>query len=282
VLTVSLFYFTQSLNNNLKQKEVKLEKYTAQGHVYYHDTVHPVFEQGKYIYIHLSEEELEVEWPKYSKLDYMGNDKKNNPLRGTLFRYMTAKDLKKDAEGLSQLSKEDIINIENGIASPHLLEKGILSRFNTIRYQIENSSNPNGQSLLQRIEYWKTGVAIIKKNPVFGTGTGDVQDAFNAEYTSNNTLLKKDYWFRAHNMFLTVQISFGIIGSFLFIYFLFDFLRVNFQRKNILAICLFGVIIASFFIEDTLETQTGVTLFSLFFGLFLPKPEESKTEINNQ
>jgi hypothetical protein len=70
-------------------------------------------------------------------------------------------------------------------------------------------------------------------------------------------------------MFLTVQISFGILGSILFLLFLLSFLRKNYDQRNILAVCLFGVIIVSFFIEDTLETQTGVTLFSLFFGLFL-------------
>jgi|TARA_R110000737_G_scaffold353511_1_gene406515 hypothetical protein len=262
--------FIQSLGNgNLKNSSVNLEKLTAQGHVYYHDTVHPVFEQGRYIYIHISDEELEKEWPKYSKLDYNGKDRKNHTLKETLFRYMTAKDLKKDAEGLSKLSKKDIRNIENGVPSPLLLKKGLLSRLTTIRYQIENANNPNGQSLLQRIEYWKTGTSIIKENPIIGVGTGDVQDAFNEQYLRNKTILQPEYWFRAHNMFLTVQISFGILGSILFLLFLLSFLRKNYDQRNILAVCLFGVIIVSFFIEDTLETQTGVTLFSLFFGLFL-------------
>jgi hypothetical protein len=34
--------------------------------------------------------------------------------------------------------------------------------------------------------------------------------------------------------------------------------------------------ISSFFIEDTLETQTGVTMFSFFIGLLLVKWEKIK------
>jgi hypothetical protein len=277
-----VFFFIQSLGNgSIKMNSGKLEKITAKGHVYYHDTIHPVFEQGRHVYINISDEELKADWSKYSKLDYMGQDAKNQTLRETLYRYMTAKGLKKDAEGLSKLTKNDIQNIENGIASPMLLERGLFSRFTTIRYQIENTSNPNGHSLLQRIVYWKTGMQIIKENPILGVGTGDVQDAFDEQYRQNNTLLQKEYWFRAHNMFMTIQISFGVLGTILFTYFLLSFLQHNYSRGNLLAFVIFGVIISSFFIEDTLETQTGVSLFALFFGLFLtnsPETNLKKTE----
>ncbi len=279
ILGAASIVFIQKLSHVKKaNSSIHLAKKTALGHVYYHDTVNPVYEQGMPIYIHISDEELKSDWHKYSKLNYEGKDKKGNILRGTLYRYMTAKKLRKDAEGLSKLTKEDFENIENGLASPMLLEKGIFARLSAIRYQIENSSNPNGQSLLQRIEYWKTGLAIIKENPFLGVGTGDVQDAFNQEYVKKKTALQKEYWFRAHNMFLTIQISFGIIGTILFFWFLFSFLRVNFRQKNLLGFCIFGVIVASFFIEDTLETQTGVSLFSLFFGLFLYQDSKVHSE----
>jgi len=271
--------FIQNLRTGQKSiQSIELVKRTAQGHVYYHDTVNAVYEQGRPIYIHISEEELKADWHKYSKLDYNGKDAKGNTLKETLFRYMTAKNLKKDAIGLSNLSKSDVKNIENGLASPSLRKKGVLSRINALRYQIENSNDPNGQSLLQRIEYWKTGIKIIQENPVIGVGTGDVQDVFNSQYEKEKTLLLPEYWFRAHNMFITIQITFGIFGSALFIAFLFSFLKKNYEARNILAFCLFGVIVASFFIEDTLETQAGVSLFSLFFGLFLNTEKDLTSE----
>jgi hypothetical protein len=287
VLTIVLFVstslvtwiFIHNLSNGPKKKSFALlEKYTAQGHLYYHDTVHPVYERGRNIYNYISEEELKASWLHYSKLDFMGKDAKNHTLRETLYRYMTAKNLKKDAAGLRKLTQKDIENIENGIASPFMLEKGLLSRFTTIRFQIENASNPNGMSLLQRIEYWKTGIKIIQENPFLGVGTGDVQDAFNEQYRKNKTRLKPEYWFRSHNMFMTIQISFGLIGTSLFALFLLSFLRKNYAQKNILAIVLFGSIVASFFIEDTLETQTGVSLFALFFGLFLTDSSENNLQ----
>ena len=269
VLFILGILFLQHLNRPKNLSGIKVEHWTAHGHFYYNDLKNPIFENGKPIYLHISPEELIADWPKYFKIPYNGKDKKGHLIRETFYRYMTAKDLKKDAEGLSKLTSSDIQNIENGLVSPELLEKGIFSRINTIRFQLENASNPNGQSLLQRIEYWKTAIRIIQENPIFGVGTGDVQDAFNAQYVQHKTQLLPEYWFRAHNMFLTIQLSFGILGSLLFLSFLYSFLKINFEAKQLIAFCIFGAIFASFFIEDTLETQAGVSLFAFFFGLYL-------------
>jgi O-antigen ligase len=279
LLFILAILFLQSIKNPKDLSGIKVEHWTAKGHYYYNDLENPVFENGKPIYLHISPEELIEEWPNYFDIPYEGKDKKGHSIRETFYRYMTAKDLKKDAEGLNQLTAVDIQNIENGLVSPELLEKGIFSRINTIRYQLENSSNPNGQSLLQRIEYWKTAIRIIQENPILGVGTGDVQDAFNEQYTKHKTKLQPEYWFRAHNMFLTVQLSFGILGSLLFLSFLYSFLKINFHSRQLIAFCIFGAIFASFFMEDTLETQTGVSLFAFFLGLYLvPNDALSKTK----
>ncbi|MEJ6491072.1 MAG: O-antigen ligase family protein [Flavobacteriales bacterium] len=254
----------------------QLDEYSIRGNLYYHDSIHPSFENGKPVNIYISYDELESEWDKYFTIPYNGFDRKNNPIKGTLYRYMTALDLRKDLDGLKMLTKKDIENIQNGIATPDHLKRGFEGRFASLKYALENQDDPNNSTILQRIEYWKTAGQIISKSPILGVGTGDVQDAFDKQYELNDTRLSPPNRLRAHNMFLTIQLSFGILGSILFLLFIAKFLQFNRSVNQLLGFCLFGVMISSFFIEDTLETQTGVTMFSFFIGLILVKWEKTK------
>lgn len=262
-------YSLQKVQLKQKYDFSKLETFSPRGNLYFHDTLHPAFENGKPVYVYISYDELEKEWDNYFSIPYKGLDKKNNPIAFTLYRYMTALNLRKDADGLKKLSKADRLNIENGIATPKHLQNGFSGRFTALKYSLQNQGDPNNSTILQRIEYWKTGLQIIQENPILGVGTGDVQDAFNRQYQINKTKLIEAYRHRAHNMFLTIQLSFGIFGSLLFFFFIKNFLTLNRLAKNALAFCIFGAMIGSFFVEDTLETQTGVTLFSFFVALFL-------------
>jgi O-Antigen ligase len=270
---VGIVYSVNNIKLNHEYNFSKLEVFSPRGNLYFHDSLHPSFENGKPVYVYISYDELEAEWDSYFSISYHGKDKKNNPIQSTLYRYMTALDLRKDHDGLKKLSQQDIKNIENGIATPEHLKKGFSGRLESIKYAVENQGDPNNSTVLQRLEYWKTALQIIRKNPVLGVGTGDVQDAFDAQYQLNRSKLIAENRHRTHNMFLTIQLSFGIFGTILFFLFIRQFLLFNYSNKNILAFCIFGAIIASLFVEDTLETQTGVTLFSFFISLFLLKWE---------
>lgn len=267
---------------SVKQKPpvhfAELDEYSPYGNLYFHDSLHPSFENGKPVYVYISWDEIELDWHKYFTIPFKGKDKKNNPIETTFYRYMTALNLRKDRDGLKKLTPTDIQNIENGIATPLLLEEGLLGRITSLKYAIENQIDPNNSTILQRIEYWKTADQIILQNPILGVGTGDVQNAFEKQYRVNKTKLLPENQLRAHNMFLTIQVSFGILGTLIVLFLMGYFLQFNRSVKNLLAFCVFGAIIASFLVEDTLETQTGVTLFSFFIGLFLVKWDSQPRE----
>jgi hypothetical protein len=246
-----------------------LDEYSAYGHLYFHDTLHTSFENQQPIMVYINYDELHQDWEKYFNIPFQGKDKQGNPIKFTFYRYMTYLHLRKDRNGLKKLNKTDIRSIENGIPTPAHLQKGIMVRYIALKYSLENKEDPNNSTILQRLEYWKTATEIIRKNAVFGVGTGDVQDAFNQQYEINKTKLLPQFRFRAHNTFLTTQLTFGIFGTLFLILFIAFYLKQNWQAKNLLAFCILGVLLASFFIEDTLETQMGVTLFSFFIGLFL-------------
>ncbi|MFK7784768.1 MAG: O-antigen ligase family protein [Crocinitomicaceae bacterium] len=250
---------------------------TAQGNPYEHNFDFVDSETKEPVLIYLCEEELEEEWNKRSKIPYMGKTLEGNSLSHTLIRYLASKKLPRDAEGVKALSKKDIGNIEMG--RPSVNYHGLMPRMHALRFQLNYADNPNGHSLLQRFEYWKAGLALVGSNWLIGVGSGDVQDSFNKYYESSNSTLTLENRRRAHNQFLTYWISFGIIGFLLFLSLLIVFIRLNYRQKSIMGLLFIVIAISSFFMEDTLETQTGVTFFGLFLGLFLvPKSKGELSE----
>ena len=233
---------------------------TIEGNPYTHEFDKITPETGAPTNIYICNVELDREWPKYSTLHLDSLDLIGQPLRKTLIRYLSTKNLRKDAEGLKHLTKNEIRSIEMGHAS--VIHSGIMARLYGIKHQLNNANFPNNHSILERIEYWKAGISIIKSNWLIGVGTGDIQDEFNKEYDKVNSLLEIENRHRTHNMYLTVFVTFGAIGLLLFCLMLFKF--ATFTIKNHLLIGWFFILISivSFIPEDSLETQTGVTFFA--------------------
>lgn len=140
-------------------------------------------------------------------------------------------------------------------------------------YQL--NQDPNGKSIAQRFVYWNVAWDIFKTSPVVGIGTGDVEDAFNAYYSTHPNLLQKQYQHRAHNQYLTFLLTFGIVGLLLFIVIVFYPLIYKRKYLDYFYIIFFIAFLLSLFTEDTLETQAGVTFYAFFNSLFLfAKPDE--------
>jgi len=270
--SIALVFISQAKETKPEKLDLsKLSHKTKNGNVYVHSTLGSQHPNGQYIFVNLCEVELREEWNKVSSFDYDGKDKKGQILRYTLMRYMTSMGLKKDAHDFKQLQKSDILNIENGIADINDTKSGILARVNGIRFQIQNNIDPNGHSLLQRIEFWKTGWQILKSNWALGVGTGDTQIAFDKQYDLDKSPLLKENRLRAHNTYLTVWITFGILGIGLFIWLIGYYLKTSIQLNHPLAFVFILIACSTFLIEDTLETQTGVTLFAFFYALLSVK-----------
>jgi O-antigen ligase len=73
-------------------------------------------------------------------------------------------------------------------------------------------------SVTQRLEFWRAGINIIRENLWFGTGTGDIDNAFKQMYPKMKSQLPPDQWWRTHNQYLTVFATLGIFGFLLFIF----------------------------------------------------------------
>lgn len=249
-----------------------LEKKTALGNDYWHDTIHNPVEDGKFVGLYYCRKELQETWPRRSDLPLDGTTLNGENLEATLSRYLTSKDLRKDAEGVMALTDEDIRNIEQGIPNynnwrhPGLRARLSSTLFEYILYRRYN--NPNGGSLAQRIEFTRASFHLIGQHPWLGVGTGDVPQAFSRAYDEINSPLSEEHRFRAHNQYLAVAVAFGLLGLAFFLFVLLYPYFSSKKRRTYLFTLFLCIILLSMFPEDTLETQAGASFFAFFASIF--------------
>ena len=272
-LSVIIVYFAYSYYQFFTPKEVLSEHllYTKNGELYYSMRGDTQLENGYYINHYIAPEELSAGWKERSNIPIEGKDALGQPIKATLTRYMTSMGLKKDLEGMAALNDNDILQIENGITNvdlPH--QSGFSRRLNALFFEwnaYRNGANPSSNSVMMRVEFWKTGINVISDNLILGVGTGDINDEMIAEYKRSNTILDQDYRKRVHNQYLAFAISFGLVGLIIILYCLLWPYFYGYGNKYATMFLL--IYLMSFLTEDTLETQAGATFVAFFSCLFL-------------
>ena len=287
VLVVGIVAVVHFVKPMLKVEPVDLstlEKKTALGNDYWHDTVYNPVEDGKYVGLYYCRKEMQEAWTERSALPYEGTTTNGESLEATLARYLTSKDLRKDAQGVMALTDEDIRNVEQGVANyNNWKHPGIHARLSATLFEYNlyrRFNNPNGGSLSQRIEFTRASFHIIGQHPWFGVGTGDVPQAFAQTYDEIHSPLKEEFRFRAHNQYLAIAVAFGLVGL---VFFLFVLLYPWFASKRnhtYLYMVFLCVMLLSMFPEDTLETQAGATLFAFFISLLLFARPQNSMDVN--
>lgn len=281
LILFSATYLTHSIGRFYKIEKIiptDLEKVTANGNFYMHDTMSKDIENSSYTWLYVCEKELEPVWNKKSRLDYRGTDLKGQELRYTLIRYLTSKGLRKDSAGLNSLSDEDIRNIELGMANYIYSWKfSLYPRIYQLLWEVHqfrNGGNPSGHSFTQRLEYMQTAFDIIRNHFWMGVGTGNVAAAFEKQYIENNSKLDLKWRLRAHNQFVTFFLAFGVFG---FIVVAAALVYPVFKEKawkNYLMLLFILIAFLSFLNEDTLETHAGISFFAFFYAFFLYQKNE--------
>lgn len=244
---------------------------TKSGNPYDQNYFYDFFDNGNYAKDFVCEEELKEEWERISDLPFYPKENEKGA-QFILIRYLTSKGLKKDLEGVRQLSDWDINNIEKGVPNYLHASTNILARLHRLMFELDGymaGVNASGNSLAQRLEYWKVGTKIIKEKPWFGYGTGDVADVFENQYLRNGTNLEAKYQLRSHNQYLSTAIAVGIIGLSFFLFCLLFPVGFGFKQRNYFYLICLCISLLSFFSEDTLETQDGVFFFTFLTNFFL-------------
>jgi hypothetical protein len=258
----------------------KLEEFSPRGNRYTNFLQNRQTENGNLIWIYVQWDELRESWNKRSSIPYDSLDNKKQQLKFTLIRYLTSLGYRKDADGVSKLTEEDIRAIENGNAN-YLYAKNISIRGEIYQFlfgfdHYRETGDPTGSSVMQRLEFWKASVNLIRENWLTGVGTGDMNIAFADEYNRMHSKLPPDQRWRSHNQFLSVFVGFGIIG---FAWFLFSFLYppiVLGRFRDYYFLIFFIIAMLSMIPEDTIESQSGVTFYAFFYCLLLFGRKESE------
>ena len=273
---VSIFLYLSHINADFQPKESRnlseLDKTTALGGEYKHDTTSIRRENGYWIRIYICEPELRESWSKRSMVAFDSTNSSGYSLKATLIRYLTGKGLRKDAEGVAALSDTDIRNIENGIANHHHVKKSSIDsrvRITFWEYYVwKDFHHISKTSVIRRFEYWRAGFYTIKHNFWFGVGTGDVIDAQQIAYKEIKTLLSdSEVYETPHNHYLIVFSTFGIFG---FVWFLFMLIYPGIKTKTFrmpLYIAFFIIIILSMLVDKLTITYFTVFNTVMLFGI---------------
>lgn len=290
LIPISIGWYMAAIVNEVSHKPAldiaAMEQYSKLGNAYRHDTINFGVEDGKYVGIYFAETELAEAWNKRSTFDFYGKDEAGQLIMYTIIRYLTSVDLRKDASGVAALTAEDIRFIEKGIANKSYVKRPSLkNRISKIIVGYEQFAllqNPNGSSVMQRVEHLKASMILAKSHFWRGVGTGDMPAAFSQTYEEMNSPLKPELRWRSHNQYFSFLIAFGIFGLLWFLFVLLYPAFVHGKIKSGIYLAFLLLMLLSMLSEDTLETQIGVSLFAFFTSFFLltSAPETTKEKEN--
>ncbi len=264
VLVITLFVSEYiEFYNYEKVDFASLQQYTKEGNLYLHENNGDV-ENGHYVRIYISDVELEQEWTKKSDSTYQNK-------REILIRYMSSKGLRKDREGFAQLTDKDIKNVEKNVpnyrfANPLNIRGRIYETFWELE-KYERTGDPNGKSLSTRLQLWKTCIKMIKENGITGYGEHNIKEILRVEYEKTAPPMDNPNRMRPHNQFLYILLIGGYISLIVFVFCIFQpFLSPNRMWYMTFVVLCIGFL--AMLNDDTLNTQAGISQFSLLFTLF--------------
>lgn len=254
-------------NNSPKRESVN-------GRPYFHLEESKQVENGFYVHMNIQPQELQKEWNVVCPEDSFNFSTQTNLIRyEVLLRYLASKGFTKDSLALHQLNSEDLQRIKKNISNCEITKWSFLHKriyeFVNEYDDFKNNRYINGHSITMRLYFWKAAMLLINEHPMFGVGTGDVQQELNKVYVNSDSPLKTEWYKRPHNQYLTITVATGVFGLLVF---LFSLMYPIKKYKKILPVLYWPFIITalgSFFVEDTLETQAGLSFFAVFNTLFV-------------
>jgi hypothetical protein len=222
---------------------------------------------------------MRAEWNRISHIKYDEIRPDGFPMYATIVRYLTSKNLRKDAEGIKALTPDDIQNIENGIPNV-IYQKRKYSLYPRIYqtvweyYMYSITGNPSYQSFSQRIEFTKAAISIIKNNMWFGVGAGNWKEEFKNAYIGSNSKLKKELYASSHNQYLNYMVKFGVVGFIVIMFFfIFPVVKTRSYRDPLFLIFLVYLFFANF-ADSNFESHMGSSFFIFFYCLFIVQPDD--------
>ncbi len=144
------------------------------------------------------------------------------------------------------------------------------------RYQVEEGTVIGSAGL--RLVIWEETINLIKKNVLYGVGTGDIKDELHKKAIQSNINQVADQDLNVHNQYFETLVGLGIPGIFFLLsIILLPFLYHPIKNHYILPFFLI-IILINFFFESMLNRLAGVAFFSFFYCLLIFSHSYSKND----
>lgn len=120
-----------------------------------------------------------------------------------------------------------------------------------------------------RIKQWITIIkTVLANSPIIGVGIGDVEETYHIAYQKANLTLAIEKNYNAHNMYIEIFTSNGLIGLFIFLAILhYSFLEAI-RKKNFLYFLFLIIFCTCGLTESLILRQKGLIFFILFNSIF--------------
>ncbi len=131
-------------------------------------------------------------------------------------------------------------------------------------------------SINQRLNIWHASLEALSKSPLLGYGIGDRQESLNKFYyiTGFEQGIANNY--NAHNQFLQIMLTAGILPSLILLLMLFNILKLYFQTKKFYLLGFLVAVFVTMGTECVLERQQGIVFFVFFYSLFYLESYQSE------
>lgn len=146
---------------------------------------------------------------------------------------------------------------------------------------IPNFDAPDSEfnELTLRLTIFKCATYIVKENPIFGTGVGDVMADLESVYRRVNFKFGYNNAYDPHNQYLRMCIGTGFVGLALFFTSIILVLVMSMRSGDWPGLGIMSIYIASFLFESILERHNGVVIYAfissvLIFGVNTSEKEK--------
>ena len=134
--------------------------------------------------------------------------------------------------------------------------------------QIKEHPEAIKESTALRILAWSASVDVIKRNPVFGVGNGDIKDELSNVYAKRNYKMPLEMHMNSHNQYLETYIGQGLIGLIILLIMLLSPL-VAFRQQAIIFHGFILIVALNLVVESMFNTQAGVIFIVFIYSVLI-------------
>ncbi|GEM_PF-2772693 len=137
-------------------------------------------------------------------------------------------------------------------------------------------ANPQyADSTSLRKEIWLSASDLICDKPLLGYGS-EADNMLFSLYSTKHTSYEFQKRYNAHNTFLQITLSIGIVGLLVLIILFLKAFYFAFKENNYIFLSYLIILLAAFNTESMLETEAGILYFCFFYCLFMTSRKVSK------